>query len=134
MLMKPEYPSYRWLIDQGETALPEHFTRDNSPDDSHNHHFMGDVGRWLIREGAGLQVNDAKNVTIRPAFLKEWNEASAYYDLPDGRVSVEWKRENGTIRLSYSCPDGVNCRIECEKDCRKEGTFYIIRGEEKKSV
>lgn len=113
MITKKEFPSYGHLIELGETALPEHFMPDGAPNDSHNHHFFGDIARWFIREVAGLRVENAQTVTIRPAFLGEINFAEAYYDLPAGRVAVEWKRERDRIVLRYRAPETIVCKIEC---------------------
>ena len=130
MITKKEYPSYGHLIEIGETTLPERFMPDGAPNDSHNHHFFGDIARWFIREVAGLRVQDWQTVTIRPSFLSEVDFAEAFYDLPAGRVSVKWKRENGKIRLNYRCPetvrltlavdDAVICRREDEQKKEKE--------------
>ena len=114
MITKREFPSYGQLIDLGETALPEHFMPDASPNDSHNHHFFGDIAAWFIREVAGLRAIDARTVVIRPANLREVDFAEAYYDLPLGRVAVKWKREGETLSLQYDCPETVDCRIEAD--------------------
>ena len=112
MITRKDYPSYGHLIELGETALPEHFMPDGAPNDSHNHHFFGDIARWFIREVAGLRVVDWQTVTIRPSFLSEVDFAEAYYDLPAGRVWVQWKRENDTFSIRYGCPETVDCKIE----------------------
>ena len=85
---------------------------DGASNDSHNHHFFGDIARWFVREVAGLRVEDRKTVTIRPAFLNEVNFAEAYYDLPAGRVAVWWIRDES---LRYDCPETVTSKIETDK-------------------
>ena len=112
MIAKPEYPSYRHLIDRGETGLPERFMPDNEPEDSHfdshNHHFMGDIARWFIRELAGLKVLSTKEVEISPNPPTGMTHAKAFYEMPSGRVSVEWKLgADGRRRLSYEAPEDV---------------------------
>lgn len=114
MITRKDYPSYGHLIELGETALPEHFMPDGAPNDSHNHHFFGDIARWFIREVAGLRTIDAQTVVIRPANLREVDFAEAYYDLPSGRVAVRWKREEERLSLQYDCPETVDCRIETD--------------------
>lgn len=112
MITKKEYPSYGYLLEIGETSLPERFMLDGAPRDSHNHHFFGDIARWFIREIAGLRVENYKTVVIKPDFLKEITSAEAYYELPSGRVSVKWKAEtDGRIQLEYTCPEGVDIRV-----------------------
>ncbi len=112
MITKKDYPSYGYLLEIGETSLPERFMPDGAPCDSHNHHFFGDIARWFIREIAGLRVENYKTVVIKPDFLKEINSAEAYYELPSGRVSVKWETESdGRIRLEYVCPEGVDISV-----------------------
>ena len=120
MITKKEYPSYGYLIENGETSLIERFMPEGSPKDSHNHHYMGDIARWFIREIAGLKVESSKKVIIAPDFSLPVNSAEAYYDLPDGRASVRWKREpDEKICLEYSCPESVDLVIKAdEANCR----------------
>lgn len=117
MVTQREFPSYRNLLDRGETALVESFQPEGSrfQDDSHNHHFFGDVLRWFFFELAGLQICDSKRVRICPSFLGALDRASASYRLPSGKVSVEWKRTDGGILLTVSHPSAVRCEILCDR-------------------
>lgn len=112
MITKKEYPSYAHWIDLGETTLLEHFMPDGVPCDSHNHHFMGDIGRWFINHIAGLNIIDTNNVIIKPEFLTEIGYAEAKYELPKGTVSVFWKKDGNDILLDISCPEGVKYDIK----------------------
>ena len=119
MITKKEFPSYGLLVDMGETTLVERFMPDNSPEDSHNHHFLGDVSRWFVREIGGLRVKDHRTVEIRPDLTLPINSAEAYYELPTGKVAVKWERTpEGTLRLEYSCPDSVSCTLTLPEDAR----------------
>lgn len=112
MITKKEYPSYGYLIENGETSLIERFMPEGSPTDSHNHHYFGDIARWFIREIAGLKVVNHKKVVISPDPTLPVSSAEAYYDLPAGRVSVKWRRlANGEIDINYTCPDGIECDV-----------------------
>ncbi len=113
MITKKEYPSYGHLIELGETALPERFMPDGAPFDSHNHHFFGDIARWFIREIAGLKVENADLIRISPRAVGGITSAKTYYELPAGRVEVQWHTdEMGVMQLEYTCPDGVMCEIQ----------------------
>ena len=112
MITKKEYPSYGHILELGETALPEHFMPDGAPCESHNHHFLGDISRWFIREIAGLRVKNSKKVTICPDLSLPISYAEAHYELPDGRVSVRWERCDGSISVEYTCPEGVECQLD----------------------
>lgn len=110
MITRDKFPSYTWLIDQGITAMPEQFLSYNGDDywSSLNHHFLGDVSRWFVTSLAGLEIIDHKTVRINPRAVKDISYAEAYYDLPLGRVSVSWKRdENGVPQVRYTAPAGV---------------------------
>ena len=111
LIMQKGYPSYRHLLDIGETALVEQFVPDGASCGSHNHHFLGDVARWFTTAIAGLNVIDSKTAVIKPCYINEINSASAYYDFPAGRVSVEWNRNDNGIELTVNCCDGVDCDV-----------------------
>ena len=113
MITKKEYPSYGHYLVLGGTALPESFQPDEKfyGYDSRNHHFFGDIGRWFIREIAGLKVENDKTVVIAPAPVGGVTQAEAFYELPAGRVLVNWRLSDGAVHLTYACPDGVDCRV-----------------------
>ena len=117
LITQDGYPSFAHLIKKGETTIPEWFRPDADRVYSHNHHFLCDFTRWFIERVAGLKVIDSENVLIQPDFIDGLDYASAYYDLPGGRVSVSWKRENGKVKVSYEAPVGVSVTEE------KEGAF-----------
>lgn len=108
MITKPQYPSYGYLLEIGATTLPEHF-KIYEPYESENlcsfnHHFMGDIANWFMSSVAGLNIIDCETVEIKPNFIKKLDYASAYYDLPKGRVSVSWKRTEDKIELKIESP------------------------------
>ncbi len=112
MITKRDYPSYAHLIELGETSLPERFMPDGAPNDSHNHHFFGDITRWFVREIAGLKVEDHKKVIIAPSLFGTVTWAQAHYELPDGRIALKWEiNAEGKLCLEYVCPDTVECNI-----------------------
>ena len=113
MITKKEYPSYGCLIENGDTSFVERFMPNGSPEDSHNHHYMGDIARWFIREIAGLKVESCKTVVIEPDFSLPISSAEAYYDLSDGRAFVKWQiNVDGDIALEYGCPSSVDCTLK----------------------
>ncbi len=106
MITRKEFPSYAFWIEQGETSFCEQFLSPDQPSDcaSRNHHFFGDIANWYMSAVAGLRVVDSKHIEVRPNFISQLDYASAFYDLPDGRVSVLWKRCGEDIELDVSCP------------------------------
>ena len=111
MVTKKDFPSYAYLIERGETTLVEMQRDDDYRRGSHNHHFFGDIARWFMTSIAGLNVIDSTTVTIRPCFIKSLTHASAFYELPDGRVDVSWEREGDKINLNVSCSSKIKYDI-----------------------
>ena len=119
MITKKEFPSYGLLVDMGETTLVERFMPDNSPEDSHNHHFLGDVSRWFVREIGGLRVKDHKTVEISPDLTLPISSAEAYYELPAGKVAVKWERKpTGAVCVEYTCPESVSCTLKLPENAK----------------
>ena len=109
MIMGKEYPAYGHFLEIGETAIPESFMPDPINAGSHNHHFLGDIIRWFTFNIAGMEIIDSKTVKIAPADIDGIDFAEAWYDLPSGRVTVRWDRdEKGGKNIEVTAPDGVN--------------------------
>ena len=104
MLTQKGYPSYRHLIDVGETTLPEQFMPDGVSCGSHNHHFLGDIANWFMTEIAGIHIINCENIKIKPNFINSIKYAEASYDLPKGKVSVFWERKDGQIFVRIKSP------------------------------
>lgn len=104
MITKDDYPSYAYLIKMGETTLCEKFDADRKMCGSHNHHFFGDVSHWFSERVAGLRVIDSKKLEIAPDFIERLSRAHAWYDLPDGRAEVSWRRTPDGIVLEVNSP------------------------------
>lgn len=112
MITKKEYPSYAFLIEQGETTMVESFQPAGKPCGSHNHHFLGDIARWFIKCVAGLKIINPQEFEVAPHFIKKLTHASAYYDFPNGRVSVKWQRVDEGILLNVECPEIIKYSIK----------------------
>lgn len=126
MVTQKEFPSYRYLLDHGDTSMAEAFQPVGGVQyyyESRNHHFFGDVIRWFYFDLAGLQICNSREIRICPSFVQALDHAKAAYLLPDGRVSVEWERTDTGIRLSVSHPAAVHCTVICDRaDCTVEET------------
>ena len=108
MITRDKFPSYTRLIDEGYTAIPEHFLSATPYPVSQNHHFLGDIARWFMTRLAGLDILDHKTVRVSPCPVRDIDFAEAWYDLPSGRVTVRWSRdENGKVWTDVDAPTGV---------------------------
>lgn len=109
MIMRPDFPSYAYMINKGFTTVWESFLPE--PLDSANHHFWGDVAAWFTKRVAGLDYNPEADcltrVDIKPHILENLNDASAYYICNCGRIETSWVKTDRAVMLKVSVPDGM---------------------------
>lgn len=104
MIMGPQFPSYGYWVEQGETTLCEAFFSDKYAALSHNHHFFDDVSHWYMEKLAGLEVILHDKLRIKPDFIRQLDFAEARYELPAGKAVVSWKRTEKGIKLEVKSP------------------------------
>lgn len=133
MITGKEFPSYRNLLDRGETAMVEAFQPEGGPEcGSHNHHFLGDAVRWFFRSLAGLEIVNCRRIRVSPLFVRELDSAEASYELPGGNAAVAWRRCGSRILLTVTHPADVSCDINCDRtvcDVREQITEVANREE-----
>ncbi len=133
MITGKEFPSYRNLLDRGETAMVEAFQPEGGPEcGSHNHHFLGDAVRWFFRSLAGLEIVNCRRIRVSPLFVRELDSAEASYELPGGNAAVAWRRCGSRILLTVTHPADVSCDINCDRtvcDVREQITETANREE-----
>ncbi len=120
MIARPDFPSYRYIVELGFNTLLEKFTRE--PYDSVNHHFWGDITAWFVKVLAGLDYNptatDLTRVDIKPHIVENLNDAAAYYDSNFGRIESSWVKKDGKVTLTVKVPDGMTGVIEPKNNYR----------------
>ena len=133
MITGKEFPSYRNLLDRGETAMVEAFQPEGGPEcGSHNHHFLGDAVRWFFRTLSGLEIVNCRRIRVSPLFVRELDSAEASYELPSGNAAVAWRRCGSRILLTVTHPADVSCDINCDRtvcDVREQITEIANREE-----
>lgn len=106
------YPSYGYYADRGDTALTEQMIdEERRRMVSQNHHFLGDVVQWFMRSPGGIHVKNSRRVSIQPKFISSLDYVKTSHKLPDGEVSVSWKRDGERIWLEVTCPEEIECEI-----------------------
>ena len=114
MITKPEFPSFGYLVQIGETTFPEALYPKNNSEGyptSHNHHLFCNIARFFLEDIAGLKITGERSLTVAPHFIGSLTWAEAEHWLPAGRVFVRWQREDGQIRLTVKCPAAVCCTL-----------------------
>ena len=110
MLTKTTLPSWGyWIKETGATSLYETWdvTR-RIGDASLNHPSMGAVSAWMYKYPAGIRRSpDAsafKKILIQPCFLSDLDFVEASHESMYGTIRVDWRREEGKIRLHLVLP------------------------------
>lgn len=77
-------------------------------DASLNHPSMGAVSAWMYKYPAGIRLSpDAsafKKILIQPCFLSDLDFVEASHESIYGTIRVDWRREEGKIRLHLVLP------------------------------
>lgn len=113
MITKPDFPSYGYWVEKGETTLLEQFRPyDDYYALSKNHHFLGDVINWFMSCPGGIKVQNSDTVVICPSFIKKLDWCKASHKLKNGEVSVFWERKNDAVELNVKVIGSINCSVE----------------------
>ena len=62
ILLRKEYPSFRYWIDNNQTTLCEDFELTNSL----NHHMFSPIAEFMIRGLMGANINDDGSISLKP--------------------------------------------------------------------
>lgn len=112
MITKKEYPSYGCWAERGETTfLEQFFPYDHYYPFSKNHHFLGDVVNWFMREIGGLRVQGYNFVQVKPYYFQDINWCRTTHKLPNGEIEIYWERKDGKINLQVSTTGDVQYQI-----------------------
>lgn len=107
-----EVPGYGFQVKFGATTLTEQW--DPRQGTSWNHFMMGQIDEWFFAWLAGIQPTleapGYKEFVIHPQVVGDLSFVSASTLTPYGKVSVDWKVENGIFTLHAEVP--VNSRAE----------------------
>ncbi len=111
------FPSYSVWLEDGATTLYEMWDVVASK----NHHMYSDFMSWMMKTIIGInQAEDSvafAKVNISPIFFEELDYAKGSSDTVNGKVEVEWKRENGKVYLKVMIPDGMEAYYRGTKLC-----------------
>jgi alpha-L-rhamnosidase len=98
------YPSWGDQIEQGATTVWE--TWGGDPDFSRNMKLMASIEKFLFKDVAGLTPATPgwERITVRPRLTHRLERAGARVRTPRGEAAVEWRVEDGTLRLRVEVP------------------------------
>lgn len=113
MITRPEFPSYAYWLNKGETTFLERFLEyDDCFESSKNHHWLGDIVNWFMRCVGGLHVQNASTVIVKPCFIERLTQCTTTHQLPKGKVAITWRRQDDKVFLQVECSGEVTYRVE----------------------
>ena len=114
-------PGYRSWFESGSTTLWEKW--DGADHGSHNHHMFSGVIAWFYKSLLGIAPNVShpafEEIELNPAFIKELGYAKGSTLTVHGKISAEWRYENGSFTYTVDIPSGIRALFRGEE--LKEG-------------
>ena len=115
MINRTDVPGYGYQLEKGATALTESWPAYRNV--SNNHLMLGHVMEWFYTNVLGIKdASDAvasDKIIIHPVPVGDITWAKGWYETPRGRIAVSWSlTEDGSPKVDYSAPDGVEVCIE----------------------
>lgn len=112
-----DYPSYGWLLANGETSMTEFWQAVENPAGSeHNMFILGALEEWFTRGVGGIRPDGAgalagADLTIRPAVVGALRQANSMLNTVHGVVSTQWRRSNNDFTLAVTVPANVRATV-----------------------
>ena len=105
--------SFETMRKAGASTLWENWNAESS----HSHPMFGASTVYLFRDILGIRQTDDSaaynKIVIEPVFAKCLDFAKGYMATPQGKIFVEWKRENGKISMNVEIPDKADAIFRC---------------------
>jgi alpha-L-rhamnosidase len=121
LLFQTECPSWLYPVTVGATTVWERWdglrpdgTLNPGSMISFNHVVLGGVADWLHTTVAGLAPAEPgyRRLRVAPRPLSRLDHARAVHLTPYGPASVEWRREDGGVRLTVEVPPNATAEVE----------------------
>ena len=117
-LLREENPSLLGMLADGNGVLIEMF---DDPLASCDHAMFSSYDQWFYQGLGGILVDrdavGANRMTVRPYLSGATNDFACSWDVPAGRVSVQWRREADHVSLTVEVPDDVSADVRAPWGC-----------------
>ncbi|MCL5271104.1 MAG: family 78 glycoside hydrolase catalytic domain [bacterium] len=122
LALKPAFPSFGYMIEQGATVIWERFDSyipgmGYNPDPMNGLNHMGfcSVAEWIYQTASGIRPDPAypayRRILIAPRFDGPVAGASAVYRSVRGLIASQWRRENGKLSIEVSVPPNTTALV-----------------------
>lgn len=136
LLLRTEYPSWLHPVTLGATTIWEHW--DNIMENgefwaprmnSFNHYAFGSVIDWVYTSAAGIRTVEEypgyAKVKIEPNPDERLDWLKAEVDTRNGRVSSQWKKQDGLWRYEITTPVEAEILIDNQRHVVGPGSFIF---------
>ena len=125
LLLKRDFPSWLYQVEQGATTVWEHWDGIRpdgtmwSPDmNSFNHYAYGSIGEWLFRGVAGVNADPSapgyRHALLRPRPDRRLGFARGVVETPYGTLASAWAYEGDDLRLSLTVPANTTASLSLD--------------------
>jgi hypothetical protein len=113
MINQDEKPGYGYQLKRGATSLTEAWDANHHA--SHNHFMLGHITEWFYKDLVGIDSDPAgpgfKKIIVRPTPVGDLEWAKASYNSVRGKITAEWKREDGRFTLEVTIPANATATV-----------------------
>ncbi len=104
-------PGYGYMIRLGNTTCHEAW--DCREGSSFNHFMMADIVNWFYGSLAGIRIVEPgfRKFMVAPNFHKGLDWVKATHKTATGEIKVEWRREQGKVRVVVVVPPGTSAVV-----------------------
>ena len=104
-------PGYGYMIRLGNTTCHEAW--DCREGSSFNHFMMADIVNWFYGSLAGIRIVEPgfRKFMVAPNFHKGLDWVKATHKAATGEIKVEWRREQGKVRVVVVVPPGTSAVV-----------------------
>jgi alpha-L-rhamnosidase len=103
--------SFETMRKAGASTIWENWNAESS----HSHPMFGASTVYLFNDILGIKQTENSirynEVVIEPVFADCLDFAKGYITTPHGKISVDWKRNDGEISVEINIPEGVNAKF-----------------------
>lgn len=122
LLLQKTYPSWLYPVTRGATTIWERWdgikpdsTFQTADMNSFNHYAYGAIGDWMYRVLAGIDMEESatayKKIKIMPHPGGALNYVNASLQTYYGKISVQWKTNNGKFEMDVQIPANTTADI-----------------------
>lgn len=120
-------PGYKSWFELGATTLWEKW--DGKDEGSHNHHMFSGIIAWFYKSLLGIAPNAEhpafERIELKPVFVKELGFVKGSFETVRGKISAEWRYENGEFNYTVEVPEGISASFGGEALSAGKNTFTI---------